>query len=175
MDPSNIKVLSSLIQGKELSGFYIVVTSRHEAGSKVRRYCDTLWEIEGLTKKDAESFILKYFKNINKEHLARKLLKRVWDRDLSELTKNPLNTALLCVICEDFEGVFPTSRTELYTEIVLCVLRRYEQKQGFASRNEDLMTVYKKELIDLGRMALESLLKGELYFCLLYTSPSPRD
>ena len=174
VDPSNLKLLSSLIQGKELSGCYIVVTSRHEAGSKVRRYFDTLWEIEGFTKKDAESFILKYFKNINKEHLAWKLIERIWDvpflfesqqdRDLSELTKNPLNTALLCVICEDFEGVFPTSRTELYTEIVLCVLRRYEQKQGLASKNEDLMTVYKKELIDLGRMALESLLKGELYF-----------
>ena len=174
VDPSNLKFLFSLIQGKELSGCYIVVTSRHEAGSKVRRYCDTLWEIEGFTKKDAESFILKYFKNINKEHLAWKLIERIWDvpflfesqqdRDLSELTKNPLNTALLCVICEDFEGVIPTSRTELYTEIVLCVLRRYEQKQGLASKNEDLMTVYKKELIDLGRMALESLLKGELYF-----------
>ena len=174
VDPSNLKVLSSLIQGKELSGCYIVVTSRHEAGSKVRRYCDTLWEIEGFTKKDAESFILKYFKNINKEHLAWKLIETIWDvpflfasqraRDLSELTKNPLNTALLCVICEDFEGVFPTSRTELYTEIVLCVLRRYEQKQGLASKNEDLMTVYKKELIDLGRMALQSLVKGELYF-----------
>ena len=174
VDPSNLKVLSSLIQGKELSGCYIVVTSRHEAGSKVRRYFDTLWEIEGFTKKDAESFILKYFKNINKEHLAWKLIESIrdvpfrfksqQDRDLSELTKNPLNTALLCVICEDFEGVFPTSRTELYTEIVLCVLRRYEQKQGLASKNEDLMTVYKKELIDLGRMALESLLKGELYF-----------
>ena len=174
VDPSNLKVLSNLIQGKELSGCYIVVTSRHEAGSKVRRYFDTLWEIEGFTKKDAESFILKYFKNIDKEHLAWKLIKTIWDvpflfasqqdRDLSELTKNPLNTALLCVICEDFEGVIPTSRTELYTEIVLCVLRRYEQKQGLASKNEDLMTVYKKELIDLGRMALESLLKGELYF-----------
>ena len=174
VDPSNLKVLSSLIQGKELSGCYIVVTSRHEAGSTVRRYFDTLWEIEGFTKKDAESFIHKYFKNINKEHLAWKLIESIrdvpfrfksqQDRDLSELTKNPLNTALLCVICEDFEGVFPTSRTELYTEIVLCVLRRYEQKQGLASKNEDLMTVYKKELIDLGRMALESLLKGELYF-----------
>ena len=185
VDPSSLKVLSSLIQGKELSGCLIVVTSRHEAGSKVRRYFDTLWEIGGFTKKDAESFILKYFKNIKKEHLARKLIESIFesqqdrdlsiwhvpfrsepqqDRDLSELTKNPLNTALLCVICEDFEGVIPTSRTELYTEIVLCVLRRYEQKQGLASKNEDLMTVYKNELIDLGRMALESLLKGELYF-----------
>ena len=174
VDPSNLKVLFNLIQGKELSGCYIVVTSRHEAGSKVRRYCDTLWQIEGFTKKDAKNFILKYFKNINREHLAWKLIESIWhmrflfesqqDRDLRELTKNPLNTALLCVICEDFEGVFPTSRTELYTEIVLCVLRRYEQKQGLASKNEDLMTVYKKELIDLGRMALESLVKGELYF-----------
>ena len=174
VDPSNLKVLSSLIQGKELSGCYIVVTSRHEAGSKVRRYFDTLWEIEGFTKKDAKSFIRKYFKNIHKEHLAKKFIERIWDvpfrsdsqqdRDLSELTKNPLNTALLCVICEDLEGVIPTSRTELYTEIVLCVLRRYEQKQGLASKNEDLMTVYKKELVDLGRMALQSLLKGELYF-----------
>ena len=164
VDPSKRKLLSSLIQGKELSRCYIVVTSRHEAGSTVRRYFDTLWEIEGFTKKDAESFILKYFKNINKEHLAWKLMLRMWHRGLSELTKNPLTTALLCVICEDFEGAFPASKTELYTEIVLCVLRRYEQKQGFASRNEDLMTVYKKELIDLGRMALESLLKGELYF-----------
>jgi len=176
VDPSKLKVLSSLIQGKEISCCYIVVTSRHEAGSKVRRYCDTLWEIEGFTKKDAESFILKYFKNINKEHLAWKLIESIWpsdvpflfesqeDGDLSELTKNPLNTALLCVICEDFEGVFPTSRTELYTEIVLCVLRRYERKKGLASKNEDLMTVYKIELIELGRRALESLLKGELYF-----------
>ena len=176
VDPSKRKLLSSLIQGKELSRCYIVVTSRHEAGSTVRRYFDTLWETEGFTKKDAESFILKYFKNINKEHLAWKLIERIWpryhfanlfeseeDRDLSELTKNPLNTALLCVICEDFEGVFPKSRTELYTEIVLCVLRRYEKKQGLASKN-DLMTVYKEELIDLGRMALESLLQGELYF-----------
>ena len=174
VDPGNLKVLSSLIQGKELSGCYIVVTSRHEAGSKVRRYFDTLWEIEGFTKEDAKSFILKYFMIINKVHLARKLIESIWyvsslfesqkNRDLGELAKNPLNTTLLCVICEDFEGVIPTSRTELYTEIVLCVLRRYEQKQGLASKNEDLMTVYKTELIDLGRMALQSLLKGELYF-----------
>ena len=106
VDPSNLKVLSSLIQGKELSGCYIVVTSRHEAESKVRRYCDTLWEIEGFIEKDAKSFILKYFKNINKEHLAWKLIEIIWpwgvpflfkseqDGDLSELTKKSLKHCL---------------------------------------------------------------------------------
>ena len=174
-DPSNLKMFFSLVEGKELSGCYIVLTSRHEAGRKVRRYCDTLWEIVGFTKEDAKSFIRQYFKNINKEQLARKLLEMVWPKlcssvdsekaeELRELTKNPLNTALLCVIFEDFEGVFPTNRTQLYSEIVLCVLRRYEQKQGLSSINEDLLSVYKKDLLYLGRMALESLQNGELYF-----------
>ena len=169
-DTSNLKMFSNLIESKELSGCYIVFTSRHEAGRNARRYCDILWEIVGFTKEDAVSFIHKYFKNVNKEHLARKLVTDLWHwlpvsgRDLRDLTKNPLNTALLCVIWEDLKGVFPTSRTELYIEIVLFVLRRYEQKQGLPSENEDLLSVYNKDLIYLGRMALESLQNGELYF-----------
>ena len=168
-DPRNLKMFFNLVESKELSNCYIVLTSRHEAGGKVRRFCDNLWEIVGFKKKDAKSYIHKYFKNINKEHLARKLMQMVGRRsraakDLCELTKNPLNTALLCVICEDFEGVFPTSRTQLYIEIVLCVLRKYEQKQGLSSENEDLLTVYKEDILYLGDMAFHSLLKGELYF-----------
>ena len=170
---SNLKMFSNLIESKELSGCYIVLTSRHEAGRNARRYCDTLWEIVGFTEEDAESFIHKYFKNVNKEHLARELIKIVWPdrwiysgqaRDLRDLTKNPLNTSLLCVIWEDLKGVLPTSRTELYIDIVLFVLERYEQKQGLSSENEDLLSVYNKDLIYLGRMALESLQNGELCF-----------
>ncbi|CAH3146477.1 unnamed protein product [Porites evermanni] len=169
-DPSKLKMIFNLVEGKQLSDCYIVLTSRHEVGRKVWRYCDILWEIVGFTQEDAKSFVRQYFKNINKEQLASKLLEMVWSveskktEELRELTKNPLNTALLCVIFEDFEGVFPTSRTQLYIEIVLCVLRRYEQKQGLSSENEDLMAVYKEDLLYLGEMALQSLRKGELYF-----------
>ena len=165
-DPSNLKIFVNLIEGKELSGCYIVLTSRHEAGRKARRYCDTLWEIVGFTQGDAESFIHKYFKNVGKEPLAFRLIGMIRDvpGDLMELTKNPLNTALLCVICEDFEGTFPRSRTQLYIEIVLFVLRRYEQKKGLSSKNEDLLTVYKEDLLHLGEKALQSLRRRELYF-----------
>ena len=170
-DPSNLKMFFNLVEGKELSGCYIVLTSRHEVGKKVRRWCDTLWEIIGFNKEDAASFIHKYFKNINKELLAEKTIEMIWpplysvrSTDLHELAKNPLNTALLCVICEDFKGVFPTSRTQLYTEIVNCVLRRYENKHGLSSNNDNLLTVYKRDLFRLGQMALQSLRKGELFF-----------
>ena len=169
-DPSNLKMFFNLVEGKELSGCYVLLTSRHEVGKKVRRFCDTLWEIIGFNKEDAESFIHKYFKN-NKELLAEKTIEMIWpplysvrSTDLHELAKNPLNTALLCVICEDFEGVFPTSRTQLYIEIVNCVLRRYENRHGLSSNNDNQLTVYKRDLFHLGKMALQSLRKGELFF-----------
>ena len=164
-DPSRLAVYQNVAESREFSKCRIVFTSRHEAGMKFRRFCDTLWEIVGFTTQDAESFIFKYFKN--NRPLAQKLLEqlspRSGSRDLREMMSNPLNTALLCAICEDFKGSFPTSRTQLYIEIVLCVLRRYEEKNNLSNNSEDLMKVYQEELIQLGHMALISLRQGELY------------
>ena len=165
VDPNKLDKYVKLAQSRELSKCRVVFTSRHEAGMKLRRFCDILWEIVGFTTQDAESFIFKYFKN-NKP-LAHKLLQQLssWrgSKDLREMMSNPLNTTLLCVLCEDFEGNFPANRTQLYIEIVLCVLRRYEKKNGLSSNNEDLMKVYEEELVHLGHMALISLRQGELY------------
>ena len=125
----------------------------------MRRYCDNLWEIVGFTQEDAKHFIYKYFRKM--EQLANRLLKEIRSRsDLRQLISNPLNTTLLCILCEE---AFPESRTELYIEIVKCVLRRYEEKKGFSSDNEDIIEIYEEELRSLGRIALQSLLKGELY------------
>ena len=165
MDSTEMKRIYDLVEGKELSGCHVILTSRHEVGRKLRRYCDTLWEIVGFTEQDANSFIRTYFKNINREDLRENLVEKIrYSDELRDLSKNPLNVTLLCVLCEDLEGVFPTSRTELYTEIVLCVLRRYEKKQGLSSKSEDLMSMYRDDLVHLGRVALDSLRKRELHF-----------
>ena len=42
MDSSQQQRIFDLVEGKELSGCHVVLTSRHEVGRKVRRYCDTL-------------------------------------------------------------------------------------------------------------------------------------
>ena len=161
-DLGKIDLFISLTQRKVLPKCLFVFTSRHESGMKMRRYCDNLWEIVGFTQEDAEHFIYKYFRNM--EHLAERLSKEIRSRSyLRQLTSNPLNTALLCILCEDFKEAFPESRTQLYIEIVKCVLRRYEEKEGFSRNNEDLIEVYEEKLRSLGRIALQSLLKGELY------------
>ncbi|XP_044166791.1 nucleotide-binding oligomerization domain-containing protein 2-like isoform X2 [Acropora millepora] len=163
-DPEKLELFRKLIQRELLPGCFIVLTSRHEAGSNIRPYIDTLLEIVGFTTTDAECFIRRYFQQSHYKHLAGTLIEEISSKNLKELTRNPLNTLLLCVIFEDFNGVFPNNRTQLYIEIVLFVLRRYESKNDLSISDEDLFLVYKKELMNLGRKALDSLRKGELYF-----------
>ena len=163
-DPVTLKVVLKLIQRELLPGCCIVLTSRYEAESNIRPYTDTLLEIVGFMTTDADCFIRRYFHQSDNQHLAEKLIGKLKSDNLYELTRNPLNTLLLCVIFEDLNGVLPNSRTKLYIEMVLFVLRRYENKKGFSSSEKDLLLVYKKELMILGRMALDSLRKGELYF-----------
>ncbi|XP_044171347.1 uncharacterized protein LOC114952154 [Acropora millepora] len=162
-DPQTLEMCLKLIQREQLPGCYIVLTSRHEAGKKVRPHTDTLLEIVGFTTTDAERYIRKYFQD--DRHLAEKLIsKLIVDKDLRELTQNPLNALLLCVIFEDLEGILPNNRTQLYMEIVRFILRRYESKNGLSNRGKDLLLVYKTELMILGKTALDSLHKQELYF-----------
>ena len=163
-DPEKLKLCRKLIQGKLLPGCFVVLTSRHEAGSNIIPHTDTLLKIVGFTTTDAECFIRRYFQQSDNQHLAATLIAKLESDNLYELTRNPLNTLLLCVIFEDLNGVLPNSRTELYLEIVQLVLRRYENKNGLSANDKDRLLVYNKELMILGRMALDSLRKGELYF-----------
>ena len=154
---------SEIIQGRVLPKCHLVATSRQEVGMKVRRYCDTVLEIQGFTEEDAGKFIYKYFKNT--EDLAQKLLFKLReDKSLKDLMTNPLNTALLCLLCEECQGIFPESSTQLYLDIIECVLRRFRRKEGLPEISEELTEVYKTELKLLGRIALNGLREGNLGF-----------
>ena len=155
--------VSLIFQGRVLPKCFVVATSRHEAGMKVRRYCDTMLEIQGFTLEDAGKFMYKYFRNM--EDLAQNLLFKLSnDKSLQDMTANPLNTALLCLFCEECQGIFPESSTQLYLDIIECVLRRFRRKKGLPETSEKLTEVYKAELKLLGRIALNGLHEGNLDF-----------
>ena len=165
--PTNmLPAFKEVIQGRVLQKCHIVVTGRQEVGMEVRECCDSLLEIEGFTKDDAREFIDKYFKD--DAHLTEKLLDKLEsDENLQQLTESPLNTVLLCLLCEDFDGIFPESGTQLYLEIVECVLRRYRKKKGLPlpkAKGEDLTKVYKTQLKQLGSIALKGLLQNNMSF-----------
>ena len=161
---SKLPEFTDVIEGKILPSCHLVVTARHEAGIPVRNVCDSLLEIEGFTYQDSKEFIHKYF--AGKEDLAKKLLDKIQNEKwLKEMTANPLNTALLCLLCEDFQGILPESRTQLYVEVVQCVLIRYRKKKGLSVENDqDLIEIYKDQLKRLGLIALNGLYEDNMYF-----------
>ena len=158
-----LSMFSKLIEGRELPRCHIVATARHEAGKEVRKCCDTLLQIEGFTEKHVIEFVTKYFKE--RTDLATKLSQRMSrDKNLREIAANPLNTALLCLLCEEFEGTLPESRAQLYLDMVECVLRRYRKRKGLLETIEDLTNYYKPQLNHLGKVALNGLRDDKLDF-----------
>ena len=160
--------LQAIIQGSTvLHKCPLVVTARHEAGIEVMKYCDTLLEIEGFTGADASEFIQKFFHEKGEQgaKMAQNLLGKLEeDQSLKELIANPLNTALLCLVCEDSEGKLPESKTKLYRDIVEDVLRRYKKKKNLPQTSEDPIEEHKSQLKQLGSIAWNALLENKKFF-----------
>ena len=154
-----------LIQGKVFSNIYLMLTARHEAGTRVRRYCDKLLEIVGYTRSDADSYIKRYFSKHDDPSLADRMIEKLnKDEQLRQLTANPLNTALLCLLFEETRGEFPSKRTELYDALIECSLRRYFVKRDVSLDGDDPVERCADQLNQLGRMAFEALLNDRLHF-----------
>ena len=162
--PSNLsKMFTDLVQGRELPKCHIILTSRQEAGMSVSKYCDTLLHITGFSTEHSRSFITRYFDG--REALGQRLISETRrKKELLELTMHPLTTALLCLLCEDYEGDLPSSKTELYLEITSCVLRRFRQKKGFSDVEGDLIDFHKYDVERLGRLSWKGLTEDQMYF-----------
>ena len=161
--------LQDIIKGKStmLHKCPLVVTARHEAGIEVVKYCDTLLEIEGFTSTDASEFIKKFFEGKGEQgaKTAQNLLDKLEeDQSLKELISNPLNIALICLLCEDSEGKLPESKTKLYWEIVEDVLRRYKKKKNLPETSKNVIEEHKSRLKQLGLIAWKALLENKKFF-----------
>ena len=171
--------LSDLIRGKILSrSTYLLITTRHEAGIRMRQFCDSVLEIVGYSVSDAKQYIRKYFDFIKKPEQASYLLSKIDETIdklgrvktpdgvfIKELISNPLTTALLCMVCEEYDvgDKLPSSRKLLYEEMTSCILRRYFTKEKEKVPEEPLLHC-SKDLLALGELALQGLEKDQLHF-----------
>ena len=154
------KYVMNLLTRKCLRDCYVVATSRQEKGLEVRKYFDALLEIKGYSEGDIGEYITRYFQN-NDPSLGERLIENLrTDIKLQTLAVNPLNTLLLCVVFEDYDGKLPSTVTELYDNIVDCITKRYCEKFGL--KVEDTVLETSKET--LGRLAYNGLREGALFF-----------
>ena len=161
--PSNCtKMLSDLVESRELPKCHIILTSRQEGSVKISKFCDTLLQIEGFASENSHNYIMHYFKDL--EAQGQNLLQDIKQSiELGELIANPLFTAMLCLVYEDLKGGLPLSKTQLYLEITECILKRFCQKQGLSHNNDNLTEVFKEELEQLGSIALKALKKDKMH------------
>ena len=165
------RYVDKLLQRRILSFCYVLATSRQERGIDVRkRYgFDILLEIKGFTESDAFDYIRKHFKNVGPLHSSKgeSLIKEIQENTLLHaLRNNPLNLLLLCVIYEDYEGNLPSSRSELYRVIVLCLLRRHCAKHNLEAPqdNNALEKQFEESILALGELAWMCLLSDRYCF-----------
>ena len=165
------RYVDKLLQRRILSFCYVLATSRQERGIDVRKKYgfDILLEIKGFTESDAFDYIRKHFKNVGPLHASKgeSLIKEIEENSLLHaLRNNPLNLLLLCVIYEDYEGNLPSSRSELYQVIVLCLLRRHCAKHNLEAPKENsaLEKQYEETILALGELAWLCLLSDRYCF-----------
>ena len=163
--------VDKLLQRRILSFCYVLATSRQERGIDVRKKYgfDSLFELKGFTESDAFEYVRKHFKNVGPLHSSKgeSLIKEIEENTLLHaLRNNPLNLLLLCVIYEDYEGNLPSSRSELYQVIVLCLLRRHCAKHNLEAPKENsaLEKQYEETILALGELAWLCLLSDRYCF-----------
>ena len=152
---------------------YVLTTTRQEKGIEVRKQPKFVFnlflQIEGFTEEDSFEYIRRHFKIAGPEHSSKgeKLVEEIKDNKLlRDLQSNPLNLLLLCIVYEDHEGKLPSSRTNLYQVIVVCLLRRYcaRHKVKASKEDMDLEKQFKTDIRCLGELAWNCLLNDRHSF-----------
>jgi len=130
-----------------------VVATAHEPKITVTKHFDALLEIKAFSEEEAEELIVKLLPNLRS------------NENLKDMAANPLNTALLCLISKELQGISPENKTELYMEITRCILRRSRNQRGLPETSDDLIQKVNETLLKhLGSIALNGLVKDTLDF-----------
>ena len=161
--------VNELLHRRILPFCYVLATTRQERGIEVRKSVvfDIHLQIKGYTKSDSIAYVRRHFETIGQKPKGEKLIEEMQQNTfLRALRSNPLNLLLLCVVCEDYEGKLPASRTELYQVIVRCLLRRYCAKRNLPVPEDDsvLEKTFEKEILALGELAWLCLLRDRYGF-----------
>ena len=165
--------VDDLLHRKRWACCYVLATTRQEKGIEVRKQPEFVFnlflQIEGFTEEDSFEYIRRHFKIGDPEHSSKgeKLIEEIKENELlRDLQENPLNLLLLCIVYEDHEGKLPSSRTNLYQVIVLCLLRRYCARHNVKASKEDmdLEKQFKRDIRCLGKLAWNCLLNDRHSF-----------
>ena len=153
-----------IFSGNSLRSCCVLITTRISKANELRGSEDLHAEITGFSQVDREDFMRRF---LNSEEVSM-LKDHLYRRELEELAKVPLLLLLFCILWREGQSKsFPNSKTKLYVDIVQFILNHSHSKQT-ADKTKTKQYVelksFKEILSEIGKVALQSLLKDDHLF-----------
>ena len=153
-----------IFSGNSLRSCCVLITTRISKADELRGGEDLHAEITGFSQMDRQNFMLRFL-NL-REWL--KLECHLKERQLQELAKVPLLLLFFCILWRNGQSKsFPKSKTKLYVDIVQFILNHsHSKKTGDETKTKQYVKLnsFKEILSEIGKVALQSLLKDDHLF-----------
>ena len=149
-----------VIHGPRLPGCLVVVTARPWMGEKIGKHMHAQFEIMGFNKEDITTYAARHF---NTEAEIDSFVEYLIHNGLLPLAQIPLLLLFLCLLWKERkEEGLPSSRAELYREIIQCIIHHHNAKSSAAS--SDALDENAELLNRMGKIALDALKRNSLIF-----------
>ena len=159
-----------IFKGNKLRNCCVLITTRISKADELKEFKDVHAEITGFSGEDSHSFMVRM---LGDKRQANALRYHLCKRNLYDLARVPLLLLFFCTLWKKGSAQsFPDSKTKLYVAIVQYVLDHNESKCSPANfrKVED----FKEILAEIGKVALECLMKDDHVFEYDQLSPAIR-
>uniref|UniRef100_A0A672GJT0 NACHT domain-containing protein n=1 Tax=Salarias fasciatus TaxID=181472 RepID=A0A672GJT0_SALFA len=164
------ELLTDLIRGDLLPSARVWITSRPAAAHQIPPTCvDRLTEVRGFTDAQKEEY---FRRRLSDEELSSRIISHIQtSRSLHIMCGIPVfcwitATVLEHMLSSEQRGELPQTLTDMYSHFVLVQTHRKKLKyhEGPETGPQELTEADRELLLQLGRMALEHLDKGNILF-----------
>ena len=148
-----------IFRGNSLRSCCVLITSRISKADELRGGEDLHAEITGFSKVDGQKFMRRFFTHDEVFLLEGEICKR----ELNELAEVPLLLLFFCLLWKKAQSKhFPETKAKLYLDIIQFILNHSYSKQSPTQYVE--VTSFKEILSEIGKVALQGLLKDDHLF-----------
>ena len=153
-----------IFSGNSLRSCCVLITTRISKADELRGGEDLHAEITGFSKVDRKEFMRRFLKSEEVSELQDHLD----EMNLDQLAKVPLLLLFFCTLWRQGQSKsFPKSKTKLYVGIVQFILNHsHSKKTGDETKTKRYVKLnsFKEILSEIGKVALQSLLKDDHLF-----------
>ena len=148
-----------IFKGNKLRNCCVLITTRISKADELKEFKDVYAEITGFSEEDRDSFMIRM---LGDETQSMALQGYLVLRELIDLARVLLLLLFFCTLWKN-ENLrsFSTSKTKLHVAIVQYVL---DHNEGKCSTNFHKVEDFKEVLAEIGKVALECLLKDDHVF-----------